>query len=75
VLHTHLTGLAGPVYLVLGLVFVARVLARTFSPRVVATTVVVLAFGTNIGARICGSAVPGVRKLAGVLLGQVTTAP
>jgi hypothetical protein len=56
-------------------VFVARVLARTFSPRVVATTVVVLAFGTLIGAWICDSAVPGVRKLADVLLGQVTTAP
>ena len=48
VLHTHLTGLAGPVYLVVGLLFVARVLARTFSPCVVATTVVVLAFGTNL---------------------------
>ena len=47
-LHTHLTGLAGPVYLVVGLLFVARVLARTFNPRVVATTVVVLTFGTNL---------------------------
>jgi hypothetical protein len=47
-LHTHLSGLAGPAYLVVGLLLVARVLTRTFRPRVVAATVVVLAFGTNL---------------------------